>query len=171
MKFSILAIVGALASANAAAIRGDAAALKKLAVMQQFTNAFNKKTFGVTRRLDAEANAENNGQNQGNQEVTTETVIQPYVCTTATVYTGNEYGFYGYNQNGASSKPTVSYLSFMSKNGQANNANNANNAYGDYGDYDEYMTTLSAYLSAVGVSYANERANLCEDCEDMESFW
>jgi hypothetical protein len=159
MKFSIVTIAGALASANAAAIRGDAA-LKKLAVMQQFNNSVNKKTFGATRRrLD---------QNQNNQEVTAETVLQPYVCTTATVYMGNNGdngGNYYYN-NGSSAKPTISYLSFTSVNDQ----NDGGYEY-LYGNSDEYITTLALYLQAIGVSYAEEKANLCEDCEDMESFW
>jgi len=163
MKFSIVTIAGALASANAAAIRGDAA-LKKLAVMQQFTNSVNKKTFGATRRrLD---------QNQNNQEVTAETVLQPYVCTTATIYMGNngDNGGNSYYSNGSSAKPTISYLSFTSVNDQNVDQNNGGYEY-LYGNSDEYFTTLALYLQAIGVSYAEEKANLCEDCEDMESFW
>ena len=171
MKFSIVTIAGALASANAATIRGDAA-LKKLAVMQKFTNSVNKKTFGATRRrLDQNQNNQED-QYQENEEVTAETVLQPYVCTTATVYMGNNGdngGNYYYN-NGSSAKPTISYLSFTSVNDQNVDQNNGGYEY-LYGNSDEYITTLALYLQAIGVSYAEEKANLCEDCEDMQSFW
>ena len=155
----MLTIAGALAAANAAAIRGDATkTLKKMALMQKFTDAANKKAFGAIRRLqdgDEYYNAE---------EVTAETVIQPYMCVTAKVYMGGNNNANAYASS--SSAPTQSYLSFVG----ATDANNNGYEY-LYGENDEYMTTLSAYLSAIGSSWAEERANLCDDCEQMENFW
>jgi len=154
----MLTIAGALAAANAAAIRGDATkTLKKMALMQKFTDAANKKAFGAIRRLqdgDEYYNAE---------EVTAETVIQPYMCVTAKVYMGGNNNANAYASS--SSVPTQSYLSFVG----ATDANNNGYEY-LYGENDEYMTTLSAYLSAIGSSWAEERANLCDDCEQMENF-
>lgn len=171
MKFSMLTIAGALAAANAAAIRGDATkTLKKLALMQKITDAANKKAFGVIRRLQDEEDEEGN-QYYDQAEVTAETVIQPYMCVTAKVYMGNNNGD-GENNNNANayassstSYPTMSYLSFVG----ATDSNNNGYEY-LYGQNDEYMTTLSAYLSAIGVSWAEERANLCDDCMNMENF-
>jgi len=135
MKFSIVTIAGALASANAATIRGDAA-LKKLAVMQKFTNSVNKKSFGATRRRRLDQNQNNQeDQYQENEEVTAETVLQPYVCTTA-----------------KSSGGLVSYISFIDGGGA------------------EYITTLSSYLEAIGESYAEELANLCNECDLFEDY-
>lgn len=165
----MLTIAGALASANAA-IRGDSAAiLKKMAVLEKLTEAANKKAFGAMRKLQDE----NQNYNYGEQQVTAETIIQPYVCTTATVYgvdgqggEGGEQNQNAYNNGGYSAKPTVSYLSFAA----VSDANN--NGYEFlYGENDEYITTLAAYLQAIGTSYCEERANLCEDCENMENFW
>jgi len=162
----MLTIAGALAAANAAAIRGDAAkTLKKMALMQKFTDAANQKAFGTIRRLqdDEEMNYYN-----AEEEVTAETVIQPYMCTTAKVYMGGNNNGDNANANNAyasSAVPTISYLSFVG----ATDANNNGYEY-LYGENDEYMTTLSAYLSAIGSSWAEERANLCDDCEQMENF-
>mmetsp|Transcript_12662 Transcript_12662/g.21565 ORF Transcript_12662/g.21565 Transcript_12662/m.21565 type:complete len:523 (+) Transcript_12662:97-1665(+) len=166
MKFSMLTIAGALAAANAAAIRGDATkTLKKLALMQKITDAANKKAFGAIRRLDENMNYYNDAE-----EVTAETVIKPYMCVTAKVYMGGNNNGDGENNNAnayasSSSVPTLSYLSFVG----ATDANNNGYEY-LYGDNDEYMTTLPAYLSAIGTSWAEERANLCDDCEQMENF-
>mmetsp|Transcript_11957 Transcript_11957/g.17175 ORF Transcript_11957/g.17175 Transcript_11957/m.17175 type:complete len:526 (-) Transcript_11957:116-1693(-) len=166
MKFSMLTIAGALAAANAASTtRGDAAkTLKKMALMQKFTDTVNKKAFGgFTRRLQDED--EQNYEYGEQEEVTAETIIQPYMCVTATVYNGNNNNNNNANANGSSAKPTISYLSFVG----ATDANNNGYEY-LYGNNDEYMTTLSAYLQAIGTSWAEERAQLCDDCEMMEKF-
>lgn len=177
MKFSMLTIAGAIASANAA-IRGDSTkALKKMALMQKIADAANKKTFGVIRRLEAEGEEAQNG-NYEYGEVTAETIVQPYMCVTANVYgyqaaeeEGGEEEDENNNANRYSSssswgKPTVSYLSFVGVNDDDNNGYNYL-----YGDSDEYMTTLPEYLRAIGTAWAEERAQLCDDCEMMENFW
>lgn len=171
MKFSMLTIAGALAAANAASTRGDAArSLKTMALMQKVTDELNKKAFGgFDRRLQDEDNM-NYEYNQ--EEITAETIIQPYMCVTATVYNGNNNANNDANENNAnayaysSAKPTISYLSFVG----ATDADNNGYEY-LYGNNDEYMTTLSAYLQAVGTSWAEEKAELCEDCEMLENFW
>lgn len=168
MKFSMLTIAGTIASANAA-IRGDATkVLKKMALMQKIADAANKKAFGTIRRLE-----ENQNYNYNGGEVTAETIIQPYMCVTANVYGYNADGGDGEeNNNGgnyyssSSGKPTMSYLSFAA----ASDANNNGYEY-LYGDNDEYMTTLPNYLRAIGTAWAEERAQLCDDCESMENFW
>ena len=152
MKFSILAIAGALVSAKAAVIRGDFAA-QKLAVMQRLTDAANKKAFGVVNR-----HLEENQDNQNNEEeATSETVLQPNTCITAAVYNGDD-------DSGFANMATTSYLTFSS----------AAKTYDENGDAIQsggnsmYVTTLSGYLSIIGQAWAEERRTICDDCETME---
>ena len=160
MKFSILTIAGALATANASsAVRGDAA--KKIVLMQQIADAANKKMFEAaskTRRLD------------GGAYITSETVIQPRVCITAKVYgyegeAGGADAENGGNYNTANG-PYMSYLTWEGETSAS---------YGDveyvYGNDDEYTSTLADYVQAIGSSYAEEKANLCDDCAQMQTFW
>ncbi len=197
----MLTIAGALAGANAASTtRGvSTKTLKKLAAMQQFTDALNKNAFGgFARRLqDEDENQEDQNQNmeyEEDEELSAETVVQPHMCVTAKVYDGEneenqnqnnwnqEKYEYGGNYNADEeaeananyanangnyqAKPTVSYLSY-----QAATYENDNGYYYEYGNNDEYMTTLSSYLQAIGTSWAEERAQLCDDCMMLEGFW
>lgn len=202
MKFSMLTIAGALAAANAASTtRGvSTKTLKKMAAMQQFTVALNKKAFGgFTRHLqDEDENQEGQDQNmeyEDEEELSDETVVRPHMCVTAKVYDGEneenqnqnnwnqEKYEYGGNYNADEeadaeananyanangnyqAKPTVSYLSF---NTATVEDNDGYEYY--YGNKDEYMTTLSSYLQAIGSSWAEERAQLCDDCMMLEGF-
>ena len=160
MKFSMLTIAGALATANASsAVRGDAA--KKIALMQKISDAANKKMFEAaskTRRLDA--------------YITSETVIQPLTCITAKVYgVEGEAGGEGDAENGGNynSMANGPYVSYLTWEGETSAT------YGDveyiYGNDDEYVSTLSDYVLAIGSSYAEEKANLCDDCGQMQNFW
>lgn len=159
MKFSMLTIAGALATANAASFRGDATAtLKKMALMQKFTDAANKNIFGAARRL-----------NENNAYVTDETVIQPKVCMTVKAWgVDGEGGGDGDNQNNGNSGygPYISYLTYTSET-----STNTGDYEFTYGADDEYVTLLSSYLAAVGSAWAEEKANLCDDCANMQNFW
>jgi hypothetical protein len=154
MKLSILAIVGAFASANAAVIRGDVAA-KKLALLQQLTHVANKNTFRFARRqLEENQNGENN-------EVTIDTTITPVRCVTATVYNSDNNG----NNNGYSyaNKATVSYLTFT-----AGTAGSSAEYNGQYGEAGKYITSLPRYLSDIGQAYAEEMMSFCTTCEELD---
>ncbi len=149
----MLTIAGALATANAASIRGDAA--KKIAIMQKVTDAINKKAF---RRL------EENAQNyQGYAE---DTVIQPMTCVTAKVY--NAEGANGQNegQNYGSTGPYKSYITFSGDTAVTNDGYSyANTAT------EEYATSLSSYLATIGASAALEQSLLAYDCYVFNNFW
>lgn len=157
MKFSMLTIAGALATANAASFRGDATAtLKKMAIMQKVADAANKNAFGAVRRLE------------NNAYITDETIIQPLTCITAKVYVAQGGGEgEGENQNMYSSGdgPYMSYLTYQGETAASNNGYEY-----VYGQDDEYLVTLNDYLVAIGSSWAEERANLCDDCANMQNF-
>lgn len=189
MKFSLLTIACAVASANAA-IRGDTAAGKE-ALMRKITDAANKKAFGALRRLEGqqqqqeeeEDEYEQNGEYEDEEEVSSETKLQPFMCVTAKVYNYNADGGEGedaeegeennnnYNYNAANAdyavdgQATMSYLSFTSVENAEEDGQNVM-----YGNAQEYMTTLPTYLSAIGTAWAEEQAQLCEDCEIMQDF-
>ena len=187
MKFSLLTIACAVASANAA-IRGDTAAGKKV-LMRKITDAANKKSFGALRRLEGqqqqeeeeEDEYEQNGEYEDEDEVSSETKLKPFMCVTANVYGFNadggegedaeegEENNYNYNANAnyaSYGQATMSYLSFTSAESAEEDGQNVM-----YGNSQEYMTTLPTYLSAIGTAWAEEQAQLCEDCEIMQDFW
>lgn len=155
----MLTIAGALATANASsAVRGDAA--KKIALMQKISDAANKNMFEAaskTRRLDG-------------AYISSETVIQPLTCITAKVYgVEGEAGREADGENGGNYMANGPYVSYLTWEGETSAS------YGDvqyiYGGDDEYTSTLADYVVAIGSSYAEEKANLCEDCSQMENFW
>jgi hypothetical protein len=147
MKFSILTIAGALASANAA-IRGDAAL--KLKKMQKLSNAVNKNAFRVVRRMneeeggdvDEEANEEGDvdeeAADQYQYQYNDEGGVKPYMCVTATLYDGGTASFMSFTNDGA-----------------------------------EYMTDIGTFIAMRGQMYAQEEANTCEYCEmeGMRETW
>ena len=108
MKFSILTIAGALASANAA-VRGDAAL--KFKKTQKLSNAVNKNTSRVVRRMNEEAVYEED----------TGSGVKPYKCVTATLYDGGTVSFMSFTQSSGDGE-SVEYMtdigSFISMRGQ-----------------------------------------------------
>ena len=83
-----ITLLGALASANAGVIRGNAAA-KKLAIMQKLTESVNKKFSGANRRQldEQDYNANYEYEDEG---FTDATELTPGVCVT--VSKTNTYG-------------------------------------------------------------------------------
>lgn len=159
MKLSILAIVGAFASANAAVIRGDVAA-KKLALLHQLTHVANKNTFRFARRqLEENQNGENNG-------VTKDTTITPALCVTATVYNSDNND--NNNGNSYANKATQSFITF---NAGAAGSSAGAEYDGQYGVQDKYITSLSQYLSDIGKAYAEEMLSLCTTCANLDYYW
>ena len=89
MKFHTITLLGALASANAGVIRGNAAA-KKLAIMQKLTESVNQKSSGAIRRQLEEEQANYNAEDQGG--FTQYSELTPNVCVTvskANAYDGS----------------------------------------------------------------------------------
>lgn len=89
MKFHTITLLGALASANAGVIRGNAAA-KKLAIMQKLTESVNQKSSGAIRRQLEEEQANYNAEEQGG--FTQDSELTPNVCVTvskANAYDGS----------------------------------------------------------------------------------
>ncbi len=80
MKFHTITLLGALASANAGVIRGNAAA-KKLAIMQKLSESVNKKSSGAIRR-QLEENAEEQQNNNMYEGFTEDSELTPGVCVT-----------------------------------------------------------------------------------------
>ena len=62
--------------------------------------------------------------------------------------------------------PYMSYLTYQGETAASNNGYEY-----VYGQDDEYLVTLNDYLVAIGSSWAEERANLCDDCSNMQNFW
>ena len=103
MKINTITLLGALASANAGVIRGNAAA-KKLAIMQKLTEAVNKKPSGAIGRQLAEEEQDYNA-NYDYQGFTQDTVLTPGVCVT--VSKENAYG----------NTVSIPYMTFTTDNG------------------------------------------------------
>ena len=162
MKFSLLTITGALASANAATIRGDQSSrsLKKIALMRKFTDALNKKARPVTRRLDEQ------GDQEEEEEITAETVMTVGYCVSAKVYGYNGDNNGDNNANYSGNTATMSYISFSTGVGSEYSYDSA---YGNQGE--EYVTSLDTYLQVVGESYAVEKSSLYSQCAMMASYW
>ena len=143
MKFHTITLLGALASANAGVIRGNAAA-KKLAIMQKVTESINtnKKSSGAIRR-QLEQNAENqNYANNMYEGFTEDSELTPGVCVTVTKT--NSYD---------GSTTSIPYMTFNTENG-------GNNA-----------VSLATYLGVIGASWVAEKEGMCEECQMYEGYW
>ena len=142
MKFHTITLLGALASANAGVIRGNAAA-KKLAIMQKLTEAGNKKSSDAIRRQLEDQN--NNAQEQNDnmyEGFTQDSELTPNVCVT--VSKANAYG---------GSTTTTPFMTFNT------------------GDSTNYAVSLASYLSAIGSSWVAEKEGMCDECQMYEGYW
>ena len=83
-----ITLLGALASANAGVIRGNAAA-KKLAIMQKLTESVNKKFSGANRRQLEEQDDYNYNANYEYEGFTEDTELTPGVCVTVSKTNAN----------------------------------------------------------------------------------
>lgn len=140
MKINTITLLGALASANAGVIRGNAAA-KKLAIMQKLTEAGNKKSSGAIRRQLEEEN--NNAQDDDNlyEGFTEGGVLTPGTCVT--VSKANQY-------DGSTS--STSYMTFAT------------------GDGVSHASSLATYLGEIGASWVQEQKGMCEECQSYEAY-
>ena len=137
-----ITLLGALASANAGVIRGNAAA-KKLAIMQKLTASVNKKSSGANRRqLEQYDDANYNyNANYAYEGFTDTTELTPGVCVTVSET----------NANGNTvSRP---YMTFVTEAGV------------------NYAASLSAYIGEIGSSWIEEKEVMCGECQTFQSYW
>ena len=158
MKFSLLALAGALASANASVKTIKLGGNRHLRRGDATTEALIAKAVPVkkNRHLEA-ADEEDRVELDGSYSISFKNCVH---IKTKSDDLFNE-ALVEQVQNGN----VMAMKSFVLFNACVDNG------YGCTSGGEEYMVDLATYLSVVGLKQVNKRSDYCEQCERYQDFW